>query len=156
MNLRKKRRGSVDIEEVDITSLLDILCILLVFLLKSFSTSDLNIDLVNGLALPFSNSTGIAHQGVVIQVNENKELYINSRPFGTLNGGGLAQMSKFLGREFMILNKKLTDSGQKTTDNKLVNLVFDKSLKYMEINQVLSKASDAGFGKYKLIIQGEE
>jgi biopolymer transport protein ExbD len=156
MNLRKKRRGSVEIEEVDITSLLDILCILLVFLLKSFSTSDLNIDLVNGLALPFSNSTGIAHQGVVIQVNENKELFINSKPFGTLNGGGLAQMSKYLGREFMILNKRLSDSGRKTTDNKLVNLVFDKTLKYVEINQVLAKASDAGFGKYKLIIQGDE
>jgi biopolymer transport protein ExbD len=89
-------------------------------------------------------------------VNENKELFINSKPFGTLNGGGLAQMSKYLGREFMILNKRLSDSGRKTTDNKLVNLVFDKTLKYVEINQVLAKASDAGFGKYKLIIQGDE
>ena len=43
MIVRKKRLASTEVEDVDITSLLDILVILLVFLLTSFNDSELSV-----------------------------------------------------------------------------------------------------------------
>ena len=50
---RKRNREAVD---VDITSLLDILTILLVFLLKSYNASDLKLDLTKNLEMADSAS----------------------------------------------------------------------------------------------------
>lgn len=50
--IKRKRRES----ELDITSLLDILVILLVFLLKSYNSSELKVNVVDNLNLPSSES----------------------------------------------------------------------------------------------------
>ncbi|MGH1469517.1 MAG: hypothetical protein ACRBBP_11715, partial [Bdellovibrionales bacterium] len=67
MNFKRKKKRNYEVEDIDITSLLDILVILLVFLLKSFNDSDLTLDLVNELALPYSMSRGAANNGVILQ-----------------------------------------------------------------------------------------
>jgi len=157
MNFRKNRKkASVDVEEFDITSLLDILVILLVFLLKSFNDSELTLDLVNELALPYSQSRSQAEHGVIVQVNKRKEIYLNEKPMGTIQGDGLITLSKKLNSEFKESNAKLKSKGLKATDNKLVNLVFDQGLSYLYINKVLDVVSDAGYGQYKLIVQAPE
>ena len=77
MKLRKKRKQNNDAEELDITALLDILVILLVFLLKSFNDSDLTVDLVNELSLPYSMSRTAGHHGVILQVNKKGNVFIS-------------------------------------------------------------------------------
>jgi biopolymer transport protein ExbD len=152
MRLRKKRKhGKTEVEDVDITSLLDILVILLVFLLKSFNDSDLTVDLVNELALPYSVMRGNAADGVTLQVNKRKNIFLNAKPIGNLeNASSLNILSKKLYKQSEILKNK-----KKKTPH-LINLIFDKGLKYSSINTVLDVSAKSGFGKYKLIIQGDE
>lgn len=157
MNFRKNRvKAATEVEEFDITSLLDILVILLVFLLKSFNDSELTLDLVNELALPYSESRIQAENGIIVQVNKRKEIYLNEKKLGTIYGSGLNQLERSLKKEFKNSNAKLKAKGLKTTDNKLVNLVFDQGLSYLNIHKVLDVASDSGYGQYKLIVQAPE
>lgn len=152
MKLRKKRKASYDVEEIDITSLLDILVILLVFLLKSFNDSDLSVDLMNELSLPYSTTRGIAHNGVVVQMNKNKEIYLNNESLG--NYGDDTVKNMLTQRLVKLHSKNLRDDA--TQENQLINFLFDKGLKYIEINDIMGMSSDVGFTKYKLIVQGDE
>lgn len=157
MNFRKYRnKRNVDVEEFDITSLLDILVILLVFLLKSFNDSELTLDLVNELALPYSQSRLQAEHGLIVQVNKRKIVYLNEKKLGSINGYGLTRLQKDLREEFQKSNARLKAKGLKEADNKLINLVFDQGLNYLQIHKVLDTVSDAGYGQYKLIVQAPE
>lgn len=146
MKIRKLRsKSSTEVEDFDITSLLDILVILLVFLLKSFNDSDLSVDLVNELALPYSLIQGSAHDGPVVQVNSRKNVYFDSTLVGSLkNSSTLSSLNEKLEKRF------------KKNSSKMINLIFDKKLIYQEINTILETSSNAGYTEYKFIIQGEQ
>jgi biopolymer transport protein ExbD len=157
MNFRRKRKKNFDVDDIDITSLLDILVILLVFLLKSFNDSDLTVDLVNELALPYSMSRVAANSGVIVQVNKKRNVFVNTDVIGNMsNPNTLPQVKLKLEEEHRKRVKMMRGDKPDPEKIKLVNFVFDKGLKYSDINQVIEIASDAGYGKYKLIIQGEE
>ena len=151
MRLRRKSRKNTEVEEIDITSLLDILVILLVFLLKSFNDSDLSVDLANELALPYSIMRGNAADGVTLQVNKKKNVFLNGKAIGNLDSARTTEQ----------LEMSLTNEGKKLEVKKLktpflINLVFDKGLKYDSISRIMELSAENGFGKYKLIIQGED
>ena len=149
---RKKRRQS-KVEEIDITSLLDILVILLVFLLKSFNDSELSVEIANELSLPYSLSRAAGNSGTILQVNKTQDVYINSEVIGNLNNSEID--SKLVG----VLKAEYTRRSEKSNNalkGYIINFVFDKELEYKVINRIMSLSSKTGFNKYKLIIQGEE
>ena len=151
MNLRRKRRAAVEPEEIDITSLLDILVILLVFLLKSFNTSELNVDLVNNLALPYSYSVMAPQNGIVVQTDKDKNIYVNNERLVNLNSRNFA--SVFLDK---LSELKEEEEAPKKEGGELINLVFDKRLDYQDIDKILQTVDAGGFKKYKLLTQGKE
>lgn len=155
MKLRKKRKADTSVEEFDITSLLDILVILLVFLLKSFTDSELTVDLANELALPYALQRGVTKEGVIVQVNQKKIIYYNKKPIGSAESEAtLGNLGRMLKKKYSEINS--LDEKNKKIENKLINLVFDQSLEYRYINQILDVSANSGFGKYKLIVQGDE
>ena len=71
--IRKRiRRNKQEAVDVDITSLLDILVILLVFLLHSYNSSGIVINVPSGIELPRSASESPNTMGVMIQVSASK------------------------------------------------------------------------------------
>ena len=66
------RRAKKEPIDLDITSLLDILVIMLVFLLKSYNATGIILNVPDDIKLPTSASSDINTQGVVVQVSENK------------------------------------------------------------------------------------
>lgn len=151
--MKRRKRKNTDAEEIDITSLLDILVILLVFLLKSYNSSDLTIDLVDELSLPYSFSQGMTNLGVVMQVNEKRNVFINNDFVGNLENGAVAK-AKITER----LNTEFKKNKKPNSDLKfqIINLVFDKTLKYQYIDEALQLANETGFSSYKLIVQGRD
>ncbi len=152
MKIRNNSRSRLKFDELDITSLLDILVILIVFLLKSFNDSDLSIDLVNELSLPYSMSRVGAEDGLIVQVNKKYNVFINNELLGNLKDDGtLSQLKENLLKYYKDRKEK-----SKSVGGELVNLVFDQDLQYKEINEIMKVSAASGFGKYKLIIQGVE
>ncbi|MGB0453504.1 MAG: biopolymer transporter ExbD [Bacteriovoracaceae bacterium] len=155
--------------EIDITSLLDILVILLVFLLKSYNPSDLTVDLVDSLELPDSRSEDLGSSNVMIQVNKNKEVFINNNRIGSLNGQRGEQVS-FLYEKLVELKKQedakldnvidrdpssLTSvEALKRKNAKKVNIVLDQGLSYQIMRKIMHTSTMAGFPEFKFIVKG--
>jgi biopolymer transport protein ExbD len=156
---RRHKRKAIETEDVDITSLLDILVILLVFLLQTFSSSELTVNLADELSLPYSWARNYGRNGVIVQVNSVRKVWVNEKELGELNKEG--ETDDLLYSELELLAKeeraKLNLKKKVSDDVPLfINLVFDKALKYEDIQKVMQTAAMAGFGKYKFIIQGTE
>ena len=63
-----------NVSEMDITSLLDVLVILLFFLILNYNPTDLQIDLVEKNSPPPSQLVEYGNKAVMIQVNEDKDM----------------------------------------------------------------------------------
>ena len=148
---RKRVREAID---VDITSLLDILTILLVFLLKSYNASDLKLDLTKGLQMAESDSKHMTRFAPVVQVNKEAKVFLNNKEIGRLPASG----------EMPVLTAKLKEERSKTEEKnkvnkqqynaELVNLVFDKEMDYAIVQRVMHNSALAGYSQFKFIVKG--
>lgn len=157
MNLRKQRRRQVEPDEIDITSLLDVLVILLVFLLKSFNSSDLTVDLIENLALPYSLSTSLPEHGIVVQTDSNRDVFIDNELLANLSSSSLDSVLIERLEKLKSSEEFKSKSKEKGADQeKLINLVLDQKLTYQDVDRLLKIVEQAGFNKYKLLTQAKE
>lgn len=135
--------------ELDITSLLDILVILLVFLLKSYNASNLKLDLVKSLAIPDSKARKLGSHAVIVQVDKNRNIWVDKKNIGKADGiEKVDSLYDFLQKRRETPNLP----GAKTA--KQVNLVLDKSLPYATMQKVMHTSAIAGYTDFKFIVQG--
>ncbi len=147
---RKRIREGID---VDITSLLDILTILLVFLLKSYNASDLKLDLTQGLEMAESESQHMTRFAPVIQVNKEAMVFLNNKSIGRIPASGsMAVLTQKLKEE---KEKFHAQKNAKTSQpNELVNLVFDKEMDYQYVQRIMNDSALAGCSQFKFIVKG--
>lgn len=165
-NLRKEDREALD---VDITSLLDILVILLVFLLKSYNASDLKIDLAKQVTLPDSRSSELGNDSIIVQVSSERDIYINNEKIGALRTANkkisflydkLAEHKKGQEQELEKLRGPASSTEKdilkrKKEKMKKINIVLDKSLPYSVLSQIMHTSALAGFPEFKFIVQAK-
>lgn len=151
--------------DIDITSLLDILVILLVFLIRSYDTTGVILNIPKDITIPHSASKSINEQGVVVQVStkivwvDDKEV-LNTETFkGQLYSQG-GKLIVPLYNELVAEKKEIDDLAKMTPNAKkfsgIVNLVIDKSLKYNYVKKLMHTAAEAGFQQYKFVVLGQE
>jgi biopolymer transport protein ExbD len=148
---RKREREAID---VDITSLLDILTILLVFLLKSYNASDLKLDLTKNLEIADSDSRYMTRFAPVVQVNKEAKVFVNNKEIGRLPASGeMAALTQILK-----LEKAKTEANNATKKQQynaeLVNLVFDRDMDYSVVQRVMNDSALAGYSQFKFIVKG--
>lgn len=150
---RHKEREAVD---VDITSLLDILTILLVFLLKSYNASDLKLDLQKGLEMADSDARAMTRYAPVVQVNKEAKVFLNNKEIGRLPASGqmpvLTEALKKAKAGIEADNKKKAANQQ--TNTEMVNLVFDKDMDYAIVQRVMHDSALAGYSQFKFVVKG--
>ncbi len=166
-NTRRTREKELD---VDITSLLDILVILLVFLLKSYNASDLTLETAKNITLPNSKSEHLGNMAAIVQVSSDKALWLNNTQIGVVTLGGeekieilfeaLSQEAKRQDEKIKELEGRAianTDKGAvaaRKASRKKVNIVMDQSLPYEVLRKVMHTSALAGFPEFKFIVQG--
>lgn len=150
---RHKEREAVD---VDITSLLDILTILLVFLLKSYNASDLKLDLQKNLEMADSDARTMTRYAPVVQINKEAKVFLNNKEIGRLPASGeMPVLTEALKKAKMGIeadNKKKPANQQ--TNTELVNLIFDKDQDYAIVQRVMHDSALAGYSQFKFIVKG--
>ena len=148
---RKREREQID---VDITSLLDILTILLVFLLKSYNASDLKLDLTKGLEMADSDSRHMTRYAPVVQVTKTSDVFLNNKVVGRLPASG--EMPDLTAK--LKLERAKTEKDNKMKKQKysteLVNLVFDRDMDYEVVQRVMHNSALAGYSQFKFIVKG--
>ncbi len=159
--MRRSVRRKKEALDLDITSLLDILVILLVFLLNSYSASEFKFEPVDNIDLAPSSSQKMGLMVPTIQVNKDKEVWVESEKIGKLNKSGITsgKLEKKLAEIKKENEKKLSEIVDKNVieekKNKIemVNIVMDKSLDYEDLDNVMTIAANSGHTKFKFIVQ---
>jgi biopolymer transport protein ExbD len=156
----RKKQGVFDI---DITSLLDILTILLVFLLQNYNSSGVIINVPKQIELPRSASETMNNFGVNVQVAksviwvDDKEVVnteTTSDPAQIFDEGGrrIAPLFNELVRlrETVQQSEKLSPNAKKFSG--VANLVIDKTLKYSYLKKVMYTCAAAGYKEFKFVV----
>jgi biopolymer transport protein ExbD len=161
----KKRKGRRDFD-IDITSLLDILVILLIFLIKSYNSSGVTLNIPEGIELPKSQSAQINTAGVIIQVSKDK-IWVDSKtildtadlPKNLYDDGGrrvIPLFDELSKKKEQIKNLNVQTGGKAKKFSGIVNLIVDKSLKYSYVKKIMYTCAAAGFREYKFVVMGNE
>lgn len=159
------RRKKDTVFDIDITSLLDILTILLVFLLQSYNSSGVIINVPEGIELPRSASESQNNFGVNIQVSKTN-IWVDDKEVLSAETAGDSQVFDEGGRRIVPLydelvkiketikqSEKLSPQAKKFSG--IANLVVDKSLKYSYLKRVMYTAASAGFKEFKFVVLTE-
>lgn len=158
------RKRKTQVFDLDITSLLDILVIMLVFLLQSTNSTGIIMTVPKGVELPTSSSATPNNEGVVIQVSpttiwvEDREvLTIDDNIRSQVDQGGRRLIPLFneLVKRKEIIKLSAKSSPQANEFAGVVNLIVDKTVKYSFIKKLLYTCAEAGFKEYKFVVMGE-
>jgi biopolymer transport protein ExbD len=160
----RRKRDKKAILDLDITSLLDILVIMLVFLLKSYNSSGIVLNVPKSVTLPSSNSQSINTTGVMIQVSpdtiwvDNKIIWEKTKNRKSLDQGGRRIIPLY--NELVRIKRSIKRIEKSSPNAKkfsgVINLIVDKSLKYNWIKKLLYTSAEAGYRQYKFVVLGED
>ena len=155
----KKKHGVFDI---DITSLLDILTILLVFLLQSYNSSGVIINVPKGIELPRSASDSTNNFGVNVQVSKT-QIWVDDTEVVNTQDADQKNLFDEGGRRIIPLynelvrikevikqSEKLNPEVKKFSG--IANLVVDKTMKYDYLKRVMYTCAAAGFKEFKFVV----
>ena len=152
-------KGNAPMEDVDITSLLDILVILLFFLLLHYNPTDLEINTKSEITPPVSDSLDYGSLSVIVQVNKDQEVYfeIEKNFVGKMNV--LEDVSKIKQRlltEFSSQKARfLQKKGELAQNYKNINFILDQELTYSQMEKLMVWSSKAGFENFKFIVKAK-
>ena len=165
-SIRKRgKRKKIEPLDIDITSLLDILTILLVFLLKSYNSSGVVLNVPDGITLPHSDSQSINTSGVMVQVSP-KNIWVDDKiifdkenpPTHTYDHGGRRIIPLF---NELVLKRETFEQVEKSSPNAkkfsgIINFIIDKEVGYNYIRKLMYTCAEAGFQKFKFVVMGKE
>lgn len=163
--ISRRRRFQPDIKRnqsftLNITSMTDMFTILLVFLLQTFNSSELQIDPVEGVRLPASNTELNPVSAIKISLSQ-KELKMDQLHLADVRNSDIesslldAHDPSFIKPLFNEL-QKLNAAKDKNAALGRILLQADQDLPYGLLRKVMYTASQAGFPNLKLVtVAGE-
>jgi len=142
---------------LNITSMTDMFTLLLVFLLQSYNTNEVQIEPVDGMRLPASNTQLNPNDGVNVSVSIDS-IKIDKKEVGHIvnkqvDGKDLdPNDTNFILPLFTELDRIMkSDKDKKIVKEGRILLQADASLPYSTLRKVMYTASMAGFPQLKMV-----
>ncbi len=168
-NLKRRVPEAEDVGYLNITPMLDMMTIILVFFLKSFSVSVENVSISEDLMPPKSTSQVKPHQAVQVTVTKTAILVEGNNKSivaAAVKNGGVDSSQKRDGESGYLITPLLTILQKHTVRLKKVEkltrgkmpfkgelvLICDQTIPYRLISEVLYTAGQAEYGKYRLVV----
>jgi biopolymer transport protein ExbD len=154
---RKKRfgkKGEASQEMVlNITSMADIFTILLVFLLKSFSTSVSSITPAAEIQLPEVAKAGELQESLKLEISRDAIL-MDDKKITQLEGFAVPIFDQENDGTPRSLNAALIAQRRKNTLQKFPRLMImaDQEAPYSTVKRVLASAAQSGYAEFKLVV----
>ncbi len=162
---RKVREAAGEIKELNIVAMMDMMTILLVFLLKSYQASTINVNMGEHLTIPASTTQLHPQENITITVSLD-ELTVNDRKVLDLQRGVIRARDKEGGKEDAFYVGAVYDALKREVDKQKyiaqfnksvpfsgrVNVVADKKISYRTLMDVLYTAGQAELGEYKFMV----
>jgi len=173
MGTRKRRKakrikaghaGGGEVTELNITPMLDLMTIILVFLLMNFASSSENVNVAN-LTLPYSTAKLPIEEALTLIVTKDGIL-VDQRLVVTFDKQGQFEAADLPEGPNGYLVQPLYDALQNRADHfkrieefggsqfqGRIAVIADKQMPYATIFRVLYTAGRAEFGRFKLFVQ---
>jgi biopolymer transport protein ExbD len=162
---RKAREAAGEIRELNIVAMMDMMTIILVFLLKSYQASAINVNMGADLTIPHSTTQLHPQENISITVSL-KEVAVNDRRVADVQGGLIPATAKdggradafFVGSVYEALKKEVEKQKTIARWNKdapftgRVNVIADRGIPYRTLMDVLYTAGQAELGEYKFMV----
>ncbi len=162
---RKAREAAGEIRELNIVAMMDMMTIILVFLLKSYQASAINVNMGADLTIPQSTTQLHPQENISITVSL-KEVAVNDRRVADVQGGLIPATAKdggradafFVGSVYEALKKEVDKQKTIARWNKdapftgRVNVIADRGIPYRTLMDVLYTAGQAELGEYKFMV----
>ncbi len=146
---------------LQLTAMVDMFTIMIVFLLKSYDTSTLEIKNVDNLELPIAVTATVPEEALLMLISQ-KAIFINDKKIAGITDGKID--AQFLSKNdkdyieplFKELNKeakKIEEIAKRNSTVKFKGKVFmqaDKKLHYSVLRKILYTATMAGYGDLRL------
>jgi biopolymer transport protein ExbD len=149
-----KRRKLGEDMTLQITSMADIFMILLVFLLKSYSTSLATVSLTEGTQLPTATAGGAMRDALKLEVTD-KAVNLDSRSVAKLENFRFQRGDVDASGTARAIVKALSDWRAKTkTEASVSNLVVvaDQRVPYATLKPILASAAGVGYVDLQLVV----
>ncbi len=162
---RKLREAEGEIRELNIVAMMDMMTIILVFLLKSYQASAINVNMGADLSIPESTAQLHPQENITVTLSL-KEVAVNDRKIVPVQDGLIPAATKEGGRADAFYVGAVYDALKKEVDKQKyiakfnkdapftgrVNIVADKKLPYRTLMDVLYTAGQAELGEYKFMV----
>jgi biopolymer transport protein ExbD len=166
---RKARERAGEIKELNIVAMMDMMTIILVFLLKSYQASTLNVNMSADLTIPASTTQLQPQENITVTVSMS-ELAVNDRAVVPLERGVIPPKYKdgrraeafYVGPIYDALKKEVDKQKYIAQYNKnapfsgRINVVADKKISYRTLMEILYTAGQAELGEYKFMVMKNE
>ena len=166
---RKAREREGEVKELNIVAMMDMMTIILVFLLKSYQASAINVNLSEQLTIPQSTTQLHPQENITVTVS-TREVAVNERRVVDVQGGVIPASAKeggradafYVGAIYDALKKEVEKQKTIARYNKdapftgRVNVVADKKIPYRTLMEVLYTAGQAELGEYKFMVLKNE
>jgi biopolymer transport protein ExbD len=150
---------------LQITSMADIFTIILVFLLKSFAMSPVNISPPSGMMLAEAQAGTLSKDSLKVEITQNG-VQIESKPVAVLKNFKFTPEEILANLSSQSLNRALEKErkrqeliSQANIDVKMdskILIIADKKVPYITVKSVLASAALNGFTDYKLVVVQKE
>jgi biopolymer transport protein ExbD len=159
MGLIKRRKGLAE-ANLNLTSMMDMFTIILVFLIFSFSSQDQNLKLDSDLTLPESIAGLEFKWAINVNITPN-ELKVEGNTIGNVKNGKLVGVNvdkdkKRVVQLFNLLKKyKEIETQEKvnpTGDETVIAFQADKDLPFEIIDLVMKTSAQAGYPNFRFVV----
>ena len=154
------KRRQVQDAKLNITSLMDIMTIILVFLLKSYSTEDIQIAPSDDLRLPVSSSSKAPELAVNAVVSQSGIL-VDGVKVVDVSGGQVGDEYKrgtLISPLFDTLKEKadeakaIAEGRQQVSFSGRILLQCDRNIPFSLVREVMYTAGQAQFAEFKFVV----
>jgi len=166
---RKVRAAEGEVSELNITAMMDMMTIILVFLLKSYQASTINVTMTADLTVPQSTTQLIPQDNIGLSLSM-KEILVGERLVVEIQNGVVPAAVKEGGKADSFYIAAVYDALKKEVDKQKyiaqynknapftgrVNVVADKRIPYRTLMEVLYTAGQAELGEYKFMVMKNE
>lgn len=154
---RRKQRGAKPTGKLRITSMMDILTVLLLFLLKSFVADGENMTPAPGVELPKSTSTESTEASLVVAISENDL---------TIGGEPVAQVAQLIASDRMLIDELASRldaarekrehiaaaKGETVEEVGQVTIQGDREIPFEVLQKVMFTCQQSGYGNISLAV----
>ncbi len=162
---RKAREAQGEIRELNIVAMMDMMTIILVFLLKSYQASAINVNMGADLSIPQSTTQLHPQENITVTIS-TREVAVNDRRVVEIRGGLIPADAKegrraeafYVGAIHEALKKEVEKQKYIARYNKdapfagRLNVVVDRKIPYRTLMEVLYTAGQAELGEYKFMV----